>query len=62
MRWRWLDRLLRRPEPSEADELERHRQKIADDWKEVRATSQTLADLITDVLKGDNGGTARHTR
>jgi hypothetical protein len=43
-------------------EIEQKRQQTEDDWKKVRETSQDLVDLITDALKGDEGGASRRSR
>jgi hypothetical protein len=59
---RWLQRLLRHPDADdEMREIEQKRQQTEDDWKKVRETSQDLADLITDALKGDEGGASRRS-
>jgi hypothetical protein len=60
---RWLQRLLRHPDADdEMREIEQKRQQTEDDWKKVRETSQDLVDLITDALKGDEGGASRRSR
>jgi hypothetical protein len=59
---RWLQRLLRHPDADdEMREIEQKRQQTEDDWKKVRETSQDLVDLITDALKGDEGGASRRS-